>query len=186
MPALDSAGLSDWITAGATVATAIATAFGGLGAWFIYRRDKARDLPIIEANISWHENAYLEARILIRNRLSESILINDLEITQPKGATISEGQDGELRSPKTRPTTRKVPSEWEIPDPDSRTYLSSRPIFPIELFVYPPTGWQSGTVALTFRISSKTRTIRERRQTIKQFVKAPTIKQIDPSAIQPG
>jgi hypothetical protein len=171
--------LTDWITSGATVATAIATGFGGFAAWLLYRHERNKDLPIIEIlNIRRDQDDELFVRVRIRNRLPEILIVNRLEVLCPRAATASLGhtEAGGMRRPAIRPTSRRIDHEWEIEGAES---------YEIDLFVYPPEGWRSGQIALSLRVSTRSRTIRDRRKTIKQFVNAPIIRQADPSADHP-
>src|SRR5580700_8594103 len=76
--------VTDWITAAATGATAIATTIAGFIAWLAFRRDSRNQLPIIEADFGF-EWPYRVLNLIIRNRLPETIVVtSDLPLLLPK------------------------------------------------------------------------------------------------------
>jgi len=67
--------LTDWITAGATAITAVATGVAGLVAYLALRRDSTKELPVVEAILKpAGKSDALSLQAVIRNRIAETLV----------------------------------------------------------------------------------------------------------------
>lgn len=176
--------LPDWITAISTGITAVLTGLAGIAAVAGLRRDTKRQLPIIEPSFDWISDRLVRARILIRNRLPETIEITSVGIKKPRGSKISFG---------TRQISGEKRQRWEPVPPEFRNINTRLAISPIgserlatggvvfdygesrtcDFYILPPPDWRSGKIVLVLRISSRALTIRDRRSTITRTIAAP-------------
>jgi hypothetical protein len=93
---LPNPSITDWLTSGATIATAIGA---GLAAWVTflgYRLAIRRASPVIEPDIYWISSAdtgrCLQIHLTVKNRLDETLRLGRLSIKTPKGCLISLGR----------------------------------------------------------------------------------------------
>jgi hypothetical protein len=192
-----ASGLTDWVTAAATAITALLVGFSGFVAWLAYRRDKRRDLPVIEPCAIWEDDKglghYLHLRLIITNRLDETVILNTVSVRRPRGALVSAGMrvntgysGGTLAA--TRGSSDTVVLGETISSAGS-AFLGAMDGHSIRidtaelsLYIFPPSTWLSGEVLIILRVSSKALTIRDKRMVIKSRVPAATVKRTDEAA----
>lgn len=185
---------SDWITAAATTATALA---GGAAVWLAvldYRRKARQDLPRIECDV-WlrHEpdvGRYVSLRLLAANRLDETLLVSRIAVLRPVRARISFGR--EIRTPSgtnilpakgdsnSVAVAREIPpygSYWDSPFGRQAT---SRAEF--NLFVWVPEDWSPAPLRIELLVSSKASVTRERRIIAHTSTPLVSARQTDPKA----
>lgn len=196
-------GFANWITAISTAATAIAAAVAGFIAWQALRRDIVRSLPIVETNLKWisvGDATCLALEIIIRNQLLETISLDTLRIDSPRGSVFGgakfvnlTGYAGqETLAELTRGATNAVTINQQIdPVGTLRTIASGFPpqkadTWERTLYLWPPEAWDGGIVKVTFRISSKALTIRDKRIARKSRISARPIKQTEAKASKAG
>jgi hypothetical protein len=168
-----------WITAWATALTAILTGTGGLAAWLSLRRERQRELPIIERSARWSDD-HVTVDVTIRNRLPETITLEEITVLAPRGATISSAY-GPPRSedpwrgpgPPVRTTAKTLEKGSEIrPLGTPRGDFHGGDAGRVEFAIWPPASWKQGTLKVALRISSKAGTIRGRRAVLLVVVPA--------------
>jgi hypothetical protein len=166
--------ITDWITAAATTATAFAAAIAGFIAWLAFQRDLKNQLPIIEPSFLFEE-PYWVLNLIICNRTPETIVITSTRIRQPKKSLIARPMltaDGI----EIKPTSNRINLNFEIGRfrvvaiPGEPTFNANN----LDLYLVLPSGWESGTLIVDLRISSKALTLRDKRMVIKRFISAPT------------
>jgi hypothetical protein len=184
--------LPEWITAAATAATAIAAVIAGAIAWLSFRREGKPRLPVIEPEFSWAENVpnRLNLRLIVRNQIYETLIVDCVSICHPRGATIMIEKNNGRGGTDILPTTEThMVLDWSV-DPIGSvgtsffyaretvaTDVGSRWLF----FAMPP-NWEGGEVKLEFRLSSAALTIRDKRIVVKRHVPAAPNTQSDPKA----
>jgi hypothetical protein len=190
MAASEAPHLTDWITALSTAATFVAVAIGSWMAFIALQAQNRRLLPTIEPEIQGpYANAeigdYLIVKLWIVNRLDEEIVIDRVRVTEPRKALISRGSVDPARRENGRQAARGskniVESNFKIREVGSTFSLGPDRQQPLHkgwltLFVSPPQGWRSGKLRLDVFVSSNADTIRNKRITIKRYVKAPIVK----------
>jgi hypothetical protein len=179
----DHPSIADWITATSTALTAIAAGVAGFIAWLAFRRDTLNRLPIIETDIEF-ESQYRVLNLTITNRLPETIVVTSAIVRKPKGSLISAafrfGQHGyvEVMPPNSNEANLKVEVEaagssiQAIPGMGVVGDVKKLP-----LYILPPKGWMSGDLVVDLSISSKARTLRDKRIVIRRFTAAPPPKE---------
>ncbi len=170
--------VTDWITAAATGATAIAATIAGFIAWLAFRRDSKNLLPIIEADFQY-EAPYWALNLVIRNRLPETIVVTSAKIKRPKGSLISKAVWSLTGGIEIKqPTLNRIDIDFEIAPfgatrveiPGARMYADAQHI---DLYLLAPVKWTSGIIVVDLRISSKSLTLRDKRMVIKRFITPP-------------
>jgi hypothetical protein len=170
--------VTDWITAAATGATAIAATIAGFIAWLAFRHDLRNQLPIIEADFTY-EAPYWALNLIVRNRLPETIVVTSAKIRRPKGSLISTAIWSSTGGVEIKqPTSNRIEIDFDIAPfgatrvdiPGARMYADAQRI---DLYLFVPVKWMSGTIVVDLRISSKSLTLRDRRMVIKRFVAPP-------------
>lgn len=164
----------DWITAWATAITAILTGTGGLAAWLALRREQLREMPIVERTVHW-DDGHLILKLTITNRLPETLILDSVEITRPRGTTISDstgpGDKAWSPGPPVPGVGPVLPCRFSINRAGSEGSQHSVGDIGYRGFsVWPPTGWSSGHLKIVLRVSSKAETIRNKRMVIKHRV----------------
>jgi|SRR6266480_890623 len=156
--------------------TAVATAFTGLTggiiaglAWFAVRRDNRAQLPIVEPGHCYWEGGKIRARIFVRNRLRETLTIESAYVRRPRPSRIARREDGTFCKVANLTDRIRPTGDGDQVQPNQ---LQSGPGW-LDLWIEPRSGWQSGEIAITLRISSMARTIRHKRIVTKAFVQAP-------------
>lgn len=167
--------LTGWITAIATGATAFLTGTGGLAAWLALRRERMRELPVVERSLRW-EGDYLLLSLTVRNRLAETIVLDRIDVLSPSGATITlPTSPGDLPyhspNPPIRGGTSRLSPGYHV-DPHGRpqTRHQSGDTGYWSFAIWPAPSWRSGKVTVALRISSRADTIRNRRLVIKNKI----------------
>jgi hypothetical protein len=178
--------LTDWVTATSTAITAILVGLSGWVAWLTYLRDKRRELPVIEPTFDWKEDAtvgpYIKLRLWVVNRLDETLLIEAISVRCPRKSLLSEGittrnQIGHSVTLPARGSTNSLVIKERIESAGSNMerlpgHRSRTDVSAIEFFIFPPSKWASGKISIILRISSKARTILNRRMVIVAKVAA--------------
>lgn len=165
---MDQATLSGWITAAATGVTAVLTGTGGLAAWIVLRRERRREMPIVERAVRW-EGERLWLVLAIRNRLPETIMLDRIEVTSPREATISPQFGSTVdalggRTPSERGTKPHImPGSLISPVGTARNEYTPGDTGYLNFPIWPPVSWSSGELWVALWISSKAGTIRSRR-----------------------
>jgi hypothetical protein len=187
---LPNPSITDWLTSGATIATAIGA---GLAAWVTflgYRLAIRRASPVIEPDIYWISSAdtgrCLQIHLTVKNRLDETLRLGRLSIKTPKGCLISLGR-WEPQGDNLFPARGDAAflDLANAPRPDYREVGPNRESRPI-LFVCPPSGWAGGKFRAEVRISTKAFTIRDRRIAIQSVVQPDPKMQTDAKASNTG
>ncbi|MBX3476689.1 MAG: hypothetical protein KF910_03725 [Brevundimonas sp.] len=163
--------LADWIIAAATVTTAILTGTGGIAAWLTLRREKIRDLPIIERVAEWRGD-YISLRLICRNRLPETLTLDRLAIRKPRTFTISPPTDSGLvpfdPDPPVRGTSSSMDTPHSVEARGTVRELARRSDTAHWAFaIWPTADWNGGPIVLELRLSSRAETLRNRRFRIK-------------------
>jgi hypothetical protein len=184
--------VTDWITAAATGATAIAATIAGFIAWLAFRHDLRNQLPIIEADFQY-EAPYWALKLIIRNRLPETIVVTSATIRRPKGSLISTAVWSSMGGIEIKqPTSNRIEIDFDIAPfgstrveiPGARMYADAQRV---DLYLLVPVKWTSITIVVVdLRISSKSLTLRDKRMVIKRFISAPPAIKIAPSANIPS
>jgi len=173
--------ITDWLTTIATGVTAFAAGLGGLFAWRAYRRDTRHQLPIVELEFRDSSGNKL-LRLLIRNRLPETIDVGTISIRAPRGATLH--RDISEKPSQTLSLDQDVGPYGSTVDPiysPPDRGLISADTKRIDLYVNFPLGWKSGNVAIDLLISSRALTLRDKRIVIKRFTTAPKAMKPEPT-----
>jgi hypothetical protein len=138
----------EWITAIATSATALLTLLSMAYAAWRRRRDR---LPLIEVRqLELRRDGTFVFRLTIRNRLTETIALEEVRISRPRGAPVRGAGNAQQFVSALRMTERAPPAS---DDADAKDIM---------LWMKPPLGWQGGKVAFELRVSSLASTIRSR------------------------
>lgn len=166
--------LPNWITAVATVATAI---IAYLGFW------RTRVRPVIETNeLLWNTSPeqlqYLELRVAVRNPLWETLIIRSVCVKRPKKSTFAVLGGPIPYDPIIQATElHKLKLNWEIgaigelyENAPSR-YAPSNILYR-SIYIIPPPDWLGGEVKIIFCLSSMASTMRDKRIVIRKHVKA--------------
>jgi hypothetical protein len=171
--------LANWITA---ISTAVTAVFAAL-AWRVGiqndRRDRKRDLPVVELSVLSYRHTefcdYAAMGLTVTNRLDETLFVEKVSIKAPKGGLISTGEyvvesDGSayLAPPLTpqKTTSDSILVNTEISPRGETSQSGDGERFDqldYRLFVAPPPGWRSGTIEIETLISSRAGTIRRKR-----------------------
>lgn len=172
-----------WITAAATVATALLTGTGGFAAWLALSRERRKEMPILERSYTF-DGEKLKLGMMLRNRLPEVVVLDSIEVLKPQGMTITDehGPRSSFGGPGAplRGTRSKVDFGYQVqPLGAARSQISSGDSAYFNFTFWPPESWSGGEVKLALRISSKADTIRNRRVVVTNIVTAPASKQSD-------
>lgn len=166
-----------WITATATVATAILTGTGGLAAWVVLLRERGKEMPIIERSFRWRDD-HLLVSLVVRNRLHEAITLDSIKVIKPGGATINwptgpSDRAGDVGPPMAGdgPLLNVGYSAAPLGTPRPQHFGSGDTGF-WSFSIWPEPSWSGGAIKLVLRISSKAETIRNRRVVIKSMIPA--------------
>ena len=175
--------MSGWITAAATVVTALLTGTGGWAAWLALRREQRRDLPIIERAARWNDN-HVVISLVLRNRLPERIALDELRVFLPKGAGIGSAYGeydsyGNPSPPEKSAQLTYCPGYTVDPVGSPRRETSSGEALYCDFALWPPEGWTSGRIKIVARISTKSDTMHGKRMTVDSRVLEPPPKQSD-------
>lgn len=165
----------DWITAVSTALTAIAAGAAGIFGYVAFRRESTKQLPLIETTFKPIKNSKaISLHAVIRNRLTETIVVNSLMVTKPLGFRIGKSDPQGMSRDKA---SAELPLDLEVEPLGS--ILRGAPFdgMPddtagIRLLLFPPENWSHGLVKLEFCISSKALTIRDKRIVIKRRISA--------------
>lgn len=165
-----------WITAGATVITAILTGTGGVAAWLALRREREREMPVVERSLYW-DKGHLILKLTVTNRLPETLTLDSVEIKRPRGTTISDETGPGDKEWNPGPPIPGESSIMVCGHPVKRAgSVASQHSFGDTSYwgfsVWPPASWKAGVVKIVLRISSRAETIRNRRIVIKSKVPA--------------
>ncbi len=178
--------LPDWITAGATVATALAATVAALAAWQTLRRETKSILPVIEPTLGWMHASwgrYIQVSFVVRNLLYETLIVEEIEVISPRGATVSielqRSADVNARPSGIVPgTSNKVRPDWQVQPFGSETHPSLLPsgfagqaradVRWDDIYILPPTNWSKGKVKIALLISSRAHTIHKKRVFIER------------------
>lgn len=175
-------GLSDWITAAATAATALFAAITGWAAMQAYRREVKPDFPVVELDSKWSIEGEIGPHIIIRftilNRLDETLVVQECTIEKPKMVAISDGiiSSGGMLVP-SRGVGQRIRLNYNVHRSET---------FSFALFLSPPEDWHHGEIVAQFLISSKASTIRNKRIVTRSIIPAATHMQTDAKAIKYG
>lgn len=176
---------TDWITASATGATAIATAVAAFAAWRTLRRDAKSVLPVVEASLYWGNpdlGRHVCVHLVIRNVIYETLVIEAATVLIPRRALLSStlvkpdvnGRATAIEIGKSA----KLSLGWKVPPFGTErkapsmlsAYVGRSDVFVGDLYVTPPEKWEGGEIKLTLRLSSKGRTIRDKSIPIVQSI----------------
>lgn len=166
-----------WITAGATVLTAVLTGTGGVAAWLALRRERQKEMPVVERSFYWQDDHVLLA-LTVRNRLAETLVLNSIQIASPPRFTVSPPHSTSTNlygdpGPPIRGERSLLECRHEVNAYGSlRSNHSTGDTAYWSFALWPPEGWQGGKVVVVLRMSSKAETIRSRRIVIKGSVPA--------------
>lgn len=171
-----------WITAGATALTAILTGTGGMAAWLALRRERRREMPVVERTFSWIDD-HISVGLVVRNRLPESLILDSITVRHPRGATVS-SQHGKAVNAYGEPGLPE-PGDGPVmhcgysvsPLGTQRGQVTAGDSAAWGFALWPPSGWRGGKVVIVLRISSKAETIRNRTIVIRSRVFAALKKQ---------
>ena len=185
MIAADGA-LTDWITAAATVATALATAVAGFAAWRTGRREARSILPIIEPTLKRLATAsgrHIAVHFVIRNVLYETLIVESARVVSPRATILSKNLQRSL-DVNARQTEIELGSSneanlgWTI-GPVGATSAALLPpgmgprsldTFTGDIYLTPRPTWKGGEVKIVLVISSKGLTIRRKSVTITRHI----------------
>ena len=170
---------TDWMTAVATAVTAFFVALGWVAAVAASRRNTKRLLPTTELAFmgegrSMDFGDFLQVRISITNRLDETIVIRKIIVRKPTNSFVSSGEwiQGSYigqKSPALGETNFVQPNITIQEKVPTAIHYET----PIDLYVVPPEGWQSGVLRLDVFVSSNADTIRNKRIVVKKDIKLP-------------
>lgn len=147
----------DWLG----LITAVATAMTALAAWLAYRRERRSDRPIIERWV-FRNGESLGVSFTIRNRLRETIVLEEVKVLSPSKATVTQrysfkannaGSPVEVTEPGN---TRSLPISVEVmPVGCGRTSTGGGDTVPLYVLLWPPQNWKGRKIKLALRVSSK-------------------------------
>jgi hypothetical protein len=185
--------LPDWITATSTGITAVATGAAAFVAWVALRREARASRPIIEPEFYWFED-YLALKLIIRNQLYETIILDSASVIRPRRSLISKdtkvGPDGGFGGViKGNSSIIKICREISPVGTAREAYsglMRRTDVSRVDLYLSPPGNWNGGVVKVDLRISSKSLTIRDMRVAINRSVSPKIIKQTDERANNVG
>ena len=135
-------GLSDWITAAATAATALFAAITGWAAMQAYRREVKPDFPVVKSDSKWSIEGEIGPHIIIRftilNRLDETLVVQECTIEKPKMVAISDGiiSSGGMLVP-SRGVGQRIRLNYNVHRSET---------FSFALFLSPPEDWHHGEI----------------------------------------
>lgn len=188
--------LTDWITAVATAATALAAGIAGFIAWLAYRRDQRLSLPTVEAVLRWvrdQDDDFILLKLIIRNPLWETIILESAHAKYPQSTLISskyENINGEMTPIK------KGESSYTDIDDEIYSYGSTSDFYPgrsvradvyhRDIYLLPPRDWSGDKVRIDLFISSRALTLRHKRVTIKRRISPRPSKQTEANARSAG
>lgn len=161
---------ADWITATATALTAIFAGFGGLAAWLSYRREVRKDLPVIEAEMSWSGNFVL-TRIRIQNTLPTTLVVVSARVKHPRNCRISPGLEVD-RHGRYDLTTPKAAANYYTEVNCEIFPFGSADAARLDLAVFPLSSWPGGKVAIELTIIDNSSVTRRRRITVQRRMPA--------------
>jgi len=184
--------LSLWITAVATAATAVVAGLGTLIAWLERRRQIRATDPIIECNAHWKEARHISLWFIARNKLPETLGIVRVRIVRPRHAKIgNERGTPDAEKPWLSSSDIQEPTEQEVGlrqelapvgTPQSSSGWSAGESAHFQLRASVPASWQGGRLRIDFWVENKSAQIRQRRITIRRFMKAPPQMKIEEKA----
>jgi hypothetical protein len=192
--AAQAVGWSDWITAAATTATALVGALAVWLALLTYRREARKELPLVESDVSLGDapdiGRFVLARLVVKNRIDETLIVNRIAVLRPKGAVVSLGRQPQPpdhggvfpargESNAVSPARNVLPSET----PFGRRSMSGAEF---TLFVCPPSAWTPAPLRIEVVMSSKASTIRDRRIIVKTRAPPAIASQTDAKASKAG
>jgi hypothetical protein len=179
LPATGGPGWTDWITAAATALTAIFAGFGGVAAWLTYRRDVSKDLPIVDADLSW-SGEFILVRMAIRNQLPQIIVLADIQVKRPRGCKVSSGfgydKSGSYDLTQPKPAighSAKIGyriSPYGSVRSGQVSGFRDQPadVGRLDIAIFPPSAWLGGRVAIDLVISDRASVTKRRRITIQR------------------
>ena len=169
------AGLTDWITSGATLATAV---LAGVGAWISYvgyRWNREQMMPRVEPDFYWGQDidlgVFIKGDFWIVNRLDETLEITSLSVKRPSQANISLGKYNIQQHAylPVKATRSQIECDYKIEEIGETHSIGGRSDRRCLIFyVFPPPKWLCGTIHVEIFFSSKALTIRNRRVVIKR------------------
>jgi hypothetical protein len=161
---VDTTTAATLVIAVATVATGLATWATFFIGWKAWRQQQADRRPIIELRYNW-EDGSLTARITIRNRLHEAIVVERARVKRPRRALLTMetwydstgGEGGYKRATVSEiPIGRNVAPVGTRPATDRSGYqfAGTAADETIRMSIQFPSAWAGGWLRMDLRIAS--------------------------------
>jgi hypothetical protein len=171
-----------------TLVIAVATSAYALIGWRAWRQQQADRQPIVELRHYWQSDGSLTLSVTIRNRLGESMVVEEARVLRPRLARLT----GERTQDKLGQEVGFAPAketritlDWNVAPVGTlpATGLGGRMRFggtaaneTIVMNVQFPSGWRGGQLKIALRIASVSLNV-HRRVTIKRRIPAPPASQ---------
>jgi hypothetical protein len=180
------------INAAAAVVTAAATSATGYFAWRAWRQQQADRQPVVELRHDWLGDGSLSLWVTIRNRLGESMVVEEAHVLRPRRALLTRdrardetgGESGFAPAKE-----RRIRLDWNVAPFGTPTATVGRGSFAgtsanerIQMNAQFPGGWRGGQLKLALRIASVSLDEQRRWIKIKRRIPAPTADQRRPQA----
>ena len=172
------------INAVAALVTAAATSATGYFAWRAWRQQQADREPVVELRHHWESDGSLTLRVTIRNRLGESMVVEEASVLRPRRALLTRerardetgGEAGFAPAKEAR-----IRLDWNVaPVGTPPAMLGGRMPMggtganeTIVMNVQFPQGWRGGRLKIALRIASTSLDVKRRWVTIKRRIPAP-------------
>lgn len=169
----------------ATLVIAAATSVTGYYAVRAWRQQQADREPIIELRHQWLGDGSLTVRITIRNRLAESMVVEEARVLRPRRALLTRErtQDefgAEVGFVPAKDARIRIGCNVAPVGTPKRTTRDGQMSFAgtganetIEMNVQFPHGWRGGRLKIALRIATVSLDVRRRRVTVKRRIRAP-------------
>jgi hypothetical protein len=168
----------------ATVVVAVATSATAYLAWRAWRQQQADREPIVELRHHWDRDGSLLLLVTIRNRLDESMVVEEASVIRPRRALLTDerardetgGEAGFLPAEKARiRLARYVAPVGTVPSTrsfGSTQFIGSGANETIAMNVQFPHGWRGGPLKIALRIATVSLDVQRRWITIKRRIPA--------------
>lgn len=168
----------------ATIWVAAATSLTGFIAWRTWRQQQADREPVVEVRPYWEADGSLTARITVRNRLDESLVVERVRVEHPHGARLTTEQTYEPGGSTVgfvRATTAEVRVDRNVApagtQPGTSTggyqFEGTSATETIMVNVQLPESWPGGWLRIALRIASVSRRGRPRWVSRQQRISRP-------------
>jgi hypothetical protein len=168
-----------------TLVIAVATSATTIIAWRAWRQQQADRQPVVELRHHWERDGSLTLWLTIRNRLGESMVVEEARVLRPRRARLTRertrdelgGEAGFVRA-----TAASIPLDWNVAPVGTppATALDGRIRFggtaaneTIAMNVQFPNGWRGGQLKLALRLTSISAHQQRSRTKLRRSIPAP-------------